>query len=201
MNQKKNIIFSLKKELLSKADPKKAVILQRFFKTGPGEYGEGDIFLGIIVPETRKLAKKYNALPFSDIQRLINSKIHEERLLGFLILVNNFENGNDGKKKEVFDFYIRNAEKANNWDLVDLSADKITGVYLLKRNKSILYKFARSKNVWKKRISIISTFRFIKNNSFEDTINISEILLRDKHDLIRKAIGWMLREVGKRSLK
>lgn len=201
MSRKQNILSNLKKDLLEKANPKKAALLQRFFKTGPGEYGEGDIFLGIMVPETRKLAKKYGSLPLSYVQKIINSKIHEERLLGFLILVNNFEKGDEKIRKEIFNFYIKNAKKANNWDLVDLSAHKISGAYLLKRNKSILYRLARSKNLWEKRISVISTFQFIKYNSFEDSLKIAEILLKDKHDLIHKAVGWMLREIGKRNLK
>ena len=178
-----------------------AKILQRFFKTGKGEYGEGDIFLGIKVPIQRKLAKKYLGLKLNDIQKLLNSKIHEERLVGLLILVSQYNKTRDSKKKrEIFYFYLNNTAKINNWDLVDLSAPNIAGDYLLNNysKKNILYKLARSKNLWEKRISIVSTFAFIRQKKFEDTLAISEILLGDTHDLIHKAVGWMLREVGKK---
>lgn len=191
----------LKKELNSLADPMQAKILQRFFKTGRGEYGEGDIFLGIKVPIQRKLAKKYLGLKLNDIQKLLNSKIHEERLVGLLILVSQYNKTRDSKKKrEIFYFYLNNTAKINNWDLVDLSAPNIAGDYLLNNysKKNILYKLARSKNLWEKRISIVSTFAFIRQKKFEDTLAISEILLGDTHDLIHKAVGWMLREVGKK---
>ncbi|MDD4804438.1 MAG: DNA alkylation repair protein [Candidatus Pacebacteria bacterium] len=194
-------IEDLRKELRTLADFEKANILQRFFKTKKGEYGEGDIFLGIIVPNTRKVAKNYRDLKLLEVKKLLYSKIHEERLCALLILVDKFEKGDDVEKVKVFDFYIKNAKQANNWDLVDLSAPKIVGKYLLDKPKDILYKFAESKNLWEKRISIVSTYTFIKNNQFEDTFKIAEILMNDKHDLIHKAVGWMLREVGKRFLK
>ncbi|MDD4074101.1 MAG: DNA alkylation repair protein [Candidatus Pacebacteria bacterium] len=180
------------KELQSKRDKKRAVILSRFFKTGKGEYGEGDIFLGIVVPVQRIIAKKYVDIPFRDIQRLLNSKIHEYRLTGLLILVEKKD------KEKVFDFYLKNTKNINNWDLVDLSAPKIIGDYLNNKKREILYSLAVSDNLWERRISIVSTFSFIKNNDFKETIKIAEILLNDKHDLIQKAVGWMLREVGKR---
>jgi 3-methyladenine DNA glycosylase AlkD len=206
---------NVKKDLRNLADFEKANILQRFFKTKKGEYGEGDIFLGIIVPNTRKVAKRYINLELYEIKELLYSKIHEERLCALLILVQKFECLNNRKdpnkfsserkleraRKNIFEFYIKNAKQANNWDLVDLSAPKIIGQYLLNKPRDILYKFAESKNLWEKRISIISTFTFIKNNQFEDTFKIAEILMNDRHDLIHKAVGWMLREVGKRSLK
>jgi 3-methyladenine DNA glycosylase AlkD len=193
--------YDLKKELSFYADFEKASLLQRFFKTGEGQYGEGDIFLGIIVPNTRKVAKKYIELPLSEIKKLLYSKVHEERLCALLILVEKFAMANLGVQKKVFVFYIKNAKQINNWDLIDLSAPKIVGEYLLSKQKNILYKLAVSKNLWEKRISILSTYTFIKNENYIDTFKIAEILMKDKHDLIHKAVGWMLREVGKKSLK
>jgi 3-methyladenine DNA glycosylase AlkD len=188
----------LKQDLKKLANREKAKILQRFFKTGQGEYGEGDVFLGITVPEQRKIAKKYSALPLKEIQKLLSGKIHEHRLTALLILVIKYKEAADNDKKEIVDFYIKNFRQINNWDLVDLSAEKILGDYLLERDKSLLYKLTKSKNLWERRIAIITTFQFIKNNRFNDTLMISEILLNDKHDLIHKAVGWMLREIGKR---
>ncbi len=193
------ILNNLKSDLKKSANPKKAKILQRFFKTGKGEYGEGDIFLGITVPELRKLAKKFLNLSFKDIEIILESKIHEERLIALLILVENYKKSDIEKRKEIFDFYLNNIKKINNWDLVDLSVDKIIGNYLSDKPKNILYKLASSDNLWEKRISIISTFQFIKNNQFSDTLKIAKILIKDKHDLIHKAVGWMLREIGKRN--
>ena len=190
----------LKKDLSLYTDFEKANILQRFFKTGKGQYGEGDIFLGIIVPNTRKVAKKYTDLSLNEIKKILYSKIHEERLCALLLLVEKYKKTDELNKKKVFNFYIKNAKQVNNWDLVDLSAPKIVGEYLLDKDREILYKFARSKNLWKKRISIISTLTFIKNNQYKDTFNILDILMKDKHDLIHKATGWMLREVGKKNL-
>lgn len=192
-------LLGLRKKLKDKANPKRAKILQRFFKTGPGEYGEGDIFLGIVVSDIRGVAKKYNSLKIEEVARLLCSKIHEERLTALLIIINKFQTGED--KKKIYNFYLKNTKYINSWDLVDLSADKIVGIYLLDKPKSILYKLARSKNIWERRISIIATFNFIKNNKFEETLKIAKILLNDEHDLIRKAVGWMLREIGKRNLK
>ncbi len=194
------MLNSLEKDLQAAANKEKAVLLQRFFKTGKDEYGEGDVFLGIMVPEQRKLVLKYKDLPVKDIQKLLESGIHEYRLTGILILVNQYKRANDKKKKEIFDFYLKNAKYVNNWDLVDLSAPNIIGSYLLDKNRKILYKLAKSSDLWERRISIISTFAFIRNNDFKDSLKISEILLKDEHDLIHKAVGWMLREVGKRSL-
>lgn len=190
----------IKKEIKKRVNPGQAAILQRFFKTGKGEYGEGDVFYGIKVPEQRKIAKQFKDLSFTDLKSLLNSKIHEERLIAAFILVEQYKKGDDKKKKAVFDFYLKNKKGINNWDLVDLSAPQIIGEHLLDKEKDLLYKFAHSKNLWEKRISVLSTFTFIRNHFFEDTLNISEILLNDKHDLIQKAVGWMLREIGKRNL-
>ena len=185
----------VKEELKNLGNPEQAKLLQGFFKTGPGQYGEGDIFLGIKVPVQRKVAKKYKDLPLQEIQQLLDSKIHEHRLVGLLILVYNYEKS---KNKEIVDFYLSNTRNINNWDLVDLTANKILGDYLLDKNRSLLYNLAKSSDLWEKRISMISTAAFIKENDFNDTLKISEILLNDKHDLIHKAVGWMLREVGKK---
>ncbi len=198
------MLKNLRADLRKKSNKQKAQILQRFFKTGPGEYGEMDIFLGVVVPETRKIAKKYyNEVNLPEIQKLLNSKIHEERLCALLILVEKFQKTNAKKQKRIFDFYIKNLDRANNWDLIDLSADKIIGKYLLKNpsKRKILRKLAKSKNLWRRRAAIIGTYCLIKNNDFADAIKISEMLLNDGHDLIQKAAGWMLREIGKRSLK
>lgn len=192
---------NLKSDLANNADKDRAKILQRFFKTGKGEYGEGDIFLGITVPKTREIAKKHNSLLLSDIESLLSSKIHEERLCSLLILVENFKKADDKTKQKIFDFYLKNTKKINNWDLVDLSADKIIGAYISDKDKSIIYSLAKSSNLWERRIAIISTFHFIKNNKFQETMKLAEILLNDKHDLIHKAVGWMLREIGKRSIE
>ncbi len=186
------------KDLEEAGNQEKAKVLSKFFKTGKGQYGEGDIFLGITVPHQREIARKHYNLNLKDIEKLLLSNIHEHRLTALLILVIKFNKGNDKEKKEIINFYLKNTSKINNWDLVDLSADKLLGNYLLNKDRSILYKLARSLNIWERRISIISTFAFIKNNQFEDTLRISEILLNDKHDLIQKAVGWMLRELGKR---
>ncbi|HLC60187.1 MAG TPA: DNA alkylation repair protein [Candidatus Nanoarchaeia archaeon] len=192
------MINKLKNELARFGNPEKAKILSGFFKTDKGQYGYGDIFLGVKVPETRSIAKKFNELSLKDLKELLYSKIHEERLCALLLLVDKYKQSNSKNKKIIVDFYIQNAKNVNNWDLVDLSADKILGNYLIDKDKSILYILAKSQNNWEKRISIISTFAFIRNNKFEDTIKISEILLNDKHHLVQKAVGWMLREVGKR---
>ena len=194
-------LTDIKKEIKKQANPKQAVILQRFFKTGKGEYGEGDIFYGIKVPVQRSIAKQFKDLPFDDIKGLISSKVHEERLIAAFILVDQYKKGDEKKKKTVFDFYLKNRKGINNWDLVDLSAPKIVGEYLLDKEKDLLYQFAHSKDLWEKRIAILSTLTFIRNHFFEDTLNISEILLNDRHDLIHKAVGWMLREVGNRDMQ
>lgn len=253
-------LLELKKELRQIADPKRAEISQGFFKTGKGEYGEGDVFLGITVPQSRKIAVKFKNLAFSEILELLKSKIHEERLIALLILVDNFDARDErashnarasrDKQEKIYDFYLKNIKYINNWDLVDLSADKIVGGYLFSLGsvhslndssepggdtqtarkrvsrhtvgsssdlgsketvKSsfreelhpilILTKLANSKNIWERRIAMVATYYFIKNGKFDATLKIAEILLSDNHDLIHKAVGWMLREVGKKDLK
>lgn len=183
------------------ADPEKAAILSRFFKTGKGQYGEGDIFLGVMVPGQRRIAKKYAALSLKDIRKLLASKVHEHRLVALIILVNQYKKGDEHDRDKIVDFYLRYSKYINNWDLVDLSAPNIPGEYLLNKDRAVLYRLARSKNLWERRIAIMSTFAFIRKNDFEDALRISALLLHDDHDLIHKAVGWMLREVGKRDFK
>ena len=192
---------NLRKDLKKSSNKDKAKLLQRFFKTGKGEYAEGDIFLGISVPQQRKLAKKYSNLDILTLQSLLDSKIHEERLIALLILVENYKKSHEEQKYQISSFYLKNTKNINNWDLVDLSAPNILGNYLLEKPKDILFKLAQSSLLWEKRISIISSFAFIKNNQFDTTLKIAKILLNDSHDLIHKAVGWMLREIGKRSLQ
>lgn len=186
------------REIEKLKNPKKAEILARFFKTGKGEYGEGDVFLGLISEEIKNVAKKYEDLDLNDVQKLLDSKIHEHRVCALRILTYQYKKLKKNKlEKKIIDFYLQNTRRINNWDLVDLSAPKILGDYMLKKDKKILYKLARSKNLWEKRIAIIATYTFIKNKKFDDALKISEILLFDSHDLIHKAVGWMLREIGK----
>jgi len=191
----------LKAELQRLADPERARILSRFFKTGKGEYGEGDVFLGITVPEQRSVAKRYHALSLKDIEKLLLSGTHEHRLAALLILVIQYKKADDRSRRKIIDFYLSHTGRINNWDLVDLSAEKILGDYLFEKDKSVLYRLAQSRNLWERRIAIIATFAFIKKNVFEDTLRIAEMVLNDQHDLIHKAAGWMLREIGKRDLK
>ena len=194
-------LTEIRKAIYNEKNDSQAVILQRFFKTGKGEYGEGDVFYGIKVPTQRKIVKTFNDLSLNGIKVLIHSSIHEERLIAVLILVEQFKKADLKNQKKLFNFYLKNRKGINNWDIVDLSAPNIVGNYLLDKDKSLLYKFARSKNLWEKRIAILSTFTFIRNGFYNDALKISKTLLNDKHDLIHKAVGWMLREIGKRDLK
>jgi len=195
------MLSKLKKEFKSYSSPEKAKIYARFFKTGKGEYGEGDEFLGLTVPEQRKLAQKYVDLRFDEIKELLYSKYHEHRLTGFFILCYRYQKANEKDRDRIIDFYIKHKHRGNNWGLIDCVADKLLGKHILEKDKSILYALAKSESLWDRRIAIISTFEFIRNKRFEDTIRISEILLNDNHDLIQKAVGWMLREMGKRDEK
>jgi 3-methyladenine DNA glycosylase AlkD len=192
------MLGQIKIEMSQLSDPDRAKNLSWFFKTGKGQYGEGDIFLGIPVPKQRKVAKKYVNLSLDDLQELLNTKIHEYRFTALVILVSKYRKAEEMGKKEIFDFCLRNTKNINNWDLVDLSAPRIIGDYLLNKERSILYKLAKSNSLWERRLSILSTFAFIDDNDFEDALNISELLLNDEHDLIHKAVGWALREIGKR---
>lgn len=195
-------ILLIKKQLKNLAKPEKIQIYQNFFKTGKGEYAEGDIFIGVTVPDTRKIAQEFVNTKREKLLPLLNSKIHEERMCGLMILNYQYQKTKDEEEhKKIVEFYLDNRKASNNWDLIDCIVDRILGPWLIDRDKSILYTFAKSSNLWERRISIITTFHFIKNNRFSDTLKISEILLKDKHDLIHKAVGWMLREVGKRDEK
>lgn len=204
-------ITELLKEIKLKEDKNKSQVLVRFFKTGKGEYGEGDKFLGITVPDSRKLAKKYSDLSFKEIDKLIKNKYHEIRLIALLILVDNYKKihsfiseSNNKKRKQIVEFYLKNTKYINNWDLVDLSSHYILGDYLLNNknfSKAILEKLAKSENLWERRIAIVSTFAFIYKGESDWTFKIVKTLLYDKEDLIHKSCGWMLREVGKRISK
>ena len=194
-------LAEIRKEISKQKNPTQALILQRFFKTGKGDYGEGDVFYGIKVPVQRTIARQFKELLLDDLKILILSKVHEERLIAVFILVEQFKKADDKKRKIIFDLYLKNRKGINNWDLVDLSAPKIIGEYLIDKEKDLLYKFAHSKDLWEKRIAVLSTQTFIRQHWFEDTLNISAILLHDKHDLIHKAVGWMLREIGNRDIE
>jgi 3-methyladenine DNA glycosylase AlkD len=185
-------------ELHSVADAEKARFLSRFFKTGPGEYAEGDLFLGIVTPLTRSIAKANIKTPLHELQKLITSEYHEARLCALLIAASQFKKATEKERAILFDFYLRNTCYANNWDLVDVAYPHVVGVYLLDKERTILYKLAQSSSLWEQRIAIVSTIIFIRNNEFIDTLALSEQLLPHPHDLIHKAVGWMLREVGKR---
>lgn len=189
----------IRHRLQSLADKEKAKILKGFFKTGAGQYGEGDRFIGVTVPTLRKLAKEFSDTPVDDAVLLLKSPIHEARLLALLLLIHAYAKGSEIVKKKIFNRYVANIRFINNWDLVDLSAPNIVGAHLVDRSRRQLYVFAISDNLWKRRIAILSTFAFIRRNDINDTLRISRLLLKDEHDLIHKAVGWMLREVGKRS--
>jgi len=191
----------VKAYMLELSNPKIAEHSLRFFKTGPGEYGEGDIFLGIRVPVTRKVASQFRGLPFEQVLQLLQSNYHEERLLALFMLVALFKKGDDKEKKNIYDAYLGHTDTINNWDLVDSSAHQIVGGYLFERDRKRLYQLAKSKSLWERRISVIATYTFIKMDDFEDTLKLSAILLTDEEDLMHKAVGWMLREVGKRDME
>ena len=194
-------IDEIRTKLEKLADNERAEVLKRFFKTGPGEYAEGDVFLGIRVPVLRKLAKEYQTIATSEALELLKSSIHEERLLALFILVSAYAKGDESARKSIYELYLENTQFVNNWDLVDGSAEHIVGAFLIDKSKKPLYRLAKSKNLWERRISIMSTFHFIKRNEFSETLKIAAMLVSDEEDLIHKAVGWMLREVGKRHLK
>lgn len=189
------------KEIKKYSSKEKAKTSQWFFKTEKGQYGFGDVFVGLTVPEMRIVSKKFNEIDLVQVQKLLNSKIHEERFIGLTIMDLKFSKADNLLKKKIVDLYIKNTNNINNWDLVDTSASYILGQYLLDKKRDILYKLSKSKSLWERRISIIATYRFIKEGQFRDTLAISKNLLNDKEDLIHKAVGWMLREVGKKDEK
>lgn len=187
-------------ELKKYADPEKARHSARFFKSGPGEYGEGDEFLGIKVPDQRKVAKKYRELSETEIEKLLHHKIHEVRLTAAMLMVYKVEKGGEEELEQMTKVYLDNLSGFNNWDIIDSSCHKILGPFLEDKDRSLLHDFARSDDLWKKRIAMITCYHFIRQNDFEDALAIAEILVNDDHDLIQKAVGWMLREIGNRDL-
>ena len=191
----------IKRRLQDLASRDTAEMLQRYFKTGRGEYGEGDVFIGIKVPPLRRLAAEFQHTTLKTLTALLKSKIHEERTLALMILVRQFHRADEDLRKQIYDFYLAHTLFINNWDLVDGSAPYIVGPYLWKRDRRQLHVFAKSASLWERRIAIISTFYFIRQNDFDDALKIAARLLSDEHDLIHKAVGWMLREIGKRNLE
>ena len=185
-------------ELQSVGTAEKAAHLQRFFKTGPGQYGEGDVFIGVVVPQIRSIAKANLLTPEAEIRKLLMSEFHEARLCVLLILVERFKKAPETKRHKIYSFYLKNESRINNWDLVDLSCPTIIGEYLVYKKHTILYKLAKSGNLWEQRIAIVSTIAFIRMYKFQCTLELAKILMNHRHDLIHKAAGWMLREIGKR---
>jgi len=187
--------------LRAQADPVKAAFFPRFFKTGKGEYGEGDTFLGVTVPKQRAIAKNHRLLPLNEIVKLLKSPIHECRLTGLFILTHQFQKGNQETQSEIVALYLKHVDFINNWDLVDATAHKIIGPYLENRDRELLYTLAATDHLWSQRIAVIATFHFIRLGQFQDTLQLAEFLMNHPHDLIHKAVGWMLREVAKRDME
>ena len=194
----KQSIPAIKRHLQQLADSDRAQVQQRFFKTGPGEYGEGDIFWGIRVPDLRATARRFHQLPLPDTVRLLNADVHEHRLLALFLLIRKFEKGDERDRKKFYALYLQHTHRVNNWDLVDISAPAIAGAHLFHRSRKPLYGLARSTALWERRIAVLATFYFIRRNHFSDTVDIVKMLLDDREDLIHKGCGWMLREIGKR---
>ena len=186
----------IQEEIKKAGDPEKVEVYQRFFKTGKGEYGEGDVFLGLTMPKIREIAKKYLHLSVEEVEEVLHSKYHEFRMAALIIWTYQYPKA----KKEIYDAYLRNTKWINNWDLVDVTTPRIVGNYLLDKDRKVLYKLAKG-HLWERRISMLATFAFIDNKEFDDAIKIAKILLNDKHDLIHKAVGWGLREIGKKDEK
>lgn len=193
-----DIAADIQRELETYADPVKREYLPRFFKTGKGEYGEGDKFLGVVVPNTRTVAKQHKDAPFAVMAELLQSQWHECRLCALLMLVERFKKSSEKERKLIYDFYLSQTARINNWDLVDLSAPGIVGEYLKDKSRDDLYRLADGALLWEQRIAVVSTYTLIKNGDFTDILALSERLLHHPHDLMRKAVGWMLREMGKR---
>ena len=191
----------LRAELKQASDPKRAKAVARYFKTGPGDYGEGDQFYGISMPALRAIAKRYRDLHAVGISTLLNSHLHEERMMALIVMVYQFVHGDTAKQQHIYGIYRAEFEFINNWDLVDTSAPQIIGGYLFDKNDrwQMLHQMAKSRNLWERRIGVLATFYFIDQGQFDDSLKLTELLLHDKHDLIHKAVGWMLREIGKRS--
>ena len=195
---KNTALDDLRRELRKAAEPERVEKLQSFFKTEPDGYGEGDVFLGVRVPAARAVARRFDGLGIGAVSELLHSPVHEERLVALVCLVRRYERGDEQMRRRIYDLYLENTDYVNNWNLVDISAPHIVGAHLLDRPRDVLGRLVRSGSVWERRISILATFAFIRVGDYEDTLRIARTLLRDKHDLIHKAAGWMLREVGKR---
>ncbi len=195
------LVNEIRKKLKALANADKAAILQRFFKTAPGEYGEGDIFLGINAPTLKALVKEYKNISVTEAEELLHSDLHEERALALQFWVRLYAQKNPDNKELIYQRYLANTDWINNWDLVDATAAHIVGHHLLQRDRKILFQLAKSGSLWKRRMSIIATHHFIRQHDFVDTLKIAAILINDKEDLMHKAVGWMLREVGNRDLK
>jgi 3-methyladenine DNA glycosylase AlkD len=194
-------VAAIRSRLQALADPAQAANLQRFFKTGPGEYGAGDVFIGVKVPQLRALVRDFKAFALASAASLLESAVHEERMLALLLLVHRFERSKDaGERQRIYDLYLARTARIDNWDLVDVTAPQIVGGWLVDRERAVLRRLARSKSLWERRIAMIATFFFIRRGDFADALAIAGILVGDDHDLIHKAVGWMLREVGNRDL-
>lgn len=191
-------LAQLQQELIQLANPQQQAILQRFFKTGVGEYGAGDVFLGIKVPVQRQLAKKYQNLPLSDIETLLQSHYHEYRFTALILLTTRYLKSDESTKIAIFNSYLKHIDSVNHWDLVDLSAPAIIGQHLLDKPRWLLYQLVQTDHLWHKRIAMVATLTFIKQGEFAETLQLAEHLLHEQHGLLHKASGWMLREVGKR---
>ncbi len=187
---------ALRRELKQLGTPERAAGAARFFKTGPGEYGEGDVFLGVMVPEVRRIVRRYRALSLAEVERLLASAEHECRLAALLILVAQFERGDEAARRGIFDFYLLNTRYINNWDLVDCSCREIVGEHLKTRSKKLLTRLAKSASLWERRIAVVSTMALVWQGETDEALRLAEALLDDERDLIHKAIGWVLREVG-----
>ena len=189
-------------ELVAMRNPEKEKILLYFFKTGKGQYGEGDQFLGITVPQIRSLVKKYKDISIHEIETLIHNQFHECRMLALLLLVESYPKAkSESEQKQIYEFYIRQVDYINNWDLVDLTAPHIVGAYLWGKDREDLFNFAQTPHLWLQRIAVIATYYFIRKHDFQTTFDVSTLLLQHPHDLIHKAVGWMLREAGKRDFE
>jgi len=197
------MLNNLIRELRENSSREKSEVSRKFFKTGKGEYGEGDIFIGLTMPQQRSITKRYTELSFQDLQKLLDSKIHEHRMSALIILISKYKKTKKDffEKRRIYEFYMKNTQNINNWDLVDISCPHIVGDFLSREGTETIKILAKSNNIWEKRIAIISTHALIKKRILGETLAISDILINDKHDLIHKAVGWMLREVGKKNME
>lgn len=190
----------VKAALQTHANPEDAAMVQRYFKTGEGQYGAGDVFIGVRVPDTRKVCKTFKNLPLAEVERLLESEIHEHRLAGVILLANSYAKADRAAQHSIYECYLAAVDdgRVNNWDLVDASAEFIIGPYLFDKSRDLLFDLAKSDAVWQRRVAVMSSFHFIKQGDASTTLRLAEVLLHDPHDLIQKAVGWMLREIGKR---